>query len=236
MNSDAMSADCSEFEYLDRGAGRTLVLLPGWAADEKVFEPLRLEYDYLIRKNFSPAGFRDSLCRELAARGIKRISLFGWSLGGFLAADFCREHPLLVEELFLVSVRRRYPPSEVQALKRELALDRSGCLRRFYRRWFSPTDDGRLRFRERLLAKYLEEMPEPDLLAGLDYFSRTSFPPGGFRGIRVVFVHGGEDRIAPKEEAKDLATETAGAEFVLLPGAGHAPFLNSGFTGVLDGR
>jgi pimeloyl-ACP methyl ester carboxylesterase len=212
-----------------RDGNEVIVPVPGWAADGRIFAPLTFEHDCLLISSSSPRGFGDALYRELKRRKIDRISLFGWSLGGFLAADFAVLHPECVEEIFLLGVRRRYPEKDLKDMRRALGENRSGCLSGFYRACFSPADDGGEWFRRHLLGSYLREMSMEILLEGLDYLERAEIVPERLGGLRVIFIHGGKDRIAPVEEARALSEACENAEFREFEGAGHALFLNSSF-------
>ena len=43
-----MTSPTSEFEWRARGFGHTLLLVPGWATDPRIFAPLDLEFNYLV--------------------------------------------------------------------------------------------------------------------------------------------------------------------------------------------
>ena len=47
----------SEFKLIDRGFKDTILLIPGWAADYRIFDSLDLEFNYLL-----PMKLR--LCRK----------------------------------------------------------------------------------------------------------------------------------------------------------------------------
>jgi pimeloyl-ACP methyl ester carboxylesterase len=92
-----------------------LVLVPGWASDWRIFNSLNLEFDYLVPLDFSPFSFEKGLLRALKKKS-GRVSLFGWSLGGFTAAGFAAKYPALIDELMLVSIRRRYLAEELGSI------------------------------------------------------------------------------------------------------------------------
>src|SRR3989338_731284 len=85
-----------KFIALERGKKAYIALIPGWAADYRIFSALDLEFNYLLPINFSPFNFTESLLDALKEHNIERVSLFGHSLGGFVAAEFAAEHPDLV--------------------------------------------------------------------------------------------------------------------------------------------
>jgi len=76
------------FKYLDRGSDKTIVLIPGWATDYRIFDSLNVKFNYLLPLDFSPDTFENVILNALEEKGIEKVSLFGWSLGAFLAAEF----------------------------------------------------------------------------------------------------------------------------------------------------
>jgi len=215
----------SGFERIERGHGRTLVLLPGWATDRRVFSTLDLPYDFLLVGEFSPFGFADVLAENLPSR----VSLLGWSLGGFVAADFATRFPERVEELILVSVRPSYPAAEIAAMKSDLERNRRGRLIKFYNDCFPPAESAlRAWFRAELQTSYLESRLTQPLCRDLDYLATATIDTSRLRGIRTTIVHGRDDRIAPAAEIFSRRYDWPEARWLLLDG-GHLPFLHPGF-------
>ena len=61
----------------------------------------------------------------------------------------------------------------------------------------------------------------------LAYVAPWGFDPGQVRSP-VLFLHGGQDRIAPSAHGRWLAGHTPSAELWLRPGDGHISVLTSG--------
>ncbi|MEE8359767.1 MAG: alpha/beta hydrolase, partial [Candidatus Omnitrophota bacterium] len=127
----------NRFDYINRGEVRTLVLIPGWASDSRIFGTLDLSYNYFVPENFSHFNFKESLLDAMEERGIKKISLFGWSLGGFLAQEFAMEYPDIIDRLILVSVRKGYKEEELSEIRKNLKRSKEGYLYKFYSQCFS---------------------------------------------------------------------------------------------------
>lgn len=221
----------SEFKLCERGCKGTIVLIPGWATDYRIFLTLQLDYNYLLPIKFSPFSFKKDLLEVLNKNSIGKVSLFGWSLGGFLAAEFALRNPDRVNELILLSVRRRFKRNILEEVRLKLKENAKAYLHTFYSQWFSPADkEGRLWFKKHLLNNYLRQMRLKDLLCGLDYLSQAELDTEGLGALQKIRIfHGKEDKIAPFKEALKIKSSLPQAEFVCLAQTGHAPFLNPDF-------
>ena len=214
------------------GTVPSMVLLPGWATDSRIFGDFPTGIAAVrVSGALRAEGFADRLAAFLDAVAAGSVTVIGWSLGGFLAAEFAARHPLRVRSLVLVGVRRRYLPSEVEPIRLALLRDRRSCLSDFYTHCFFPSRMKECRlFRSELQEEYIREMDEDALLSGLDYLERTVFPVDLLSSCPVKIIHGEKDVVAPAAEAKELARAIDAATFCLLPGAPHAAFLDSGFS------
>lgn len=221
----------SDFWWTRRGFKETLVFIPGWATDHRIFSGLELSYDYLVPTSFSPAGFVDDLLLFLDRLGLPRVSLWGWSLGGFLASEFAARFPARVKALTLSNIRRSYDPSLFDGIRKKILKDKKAYLYKFYLSCFSRADaEGLAWFRKNLLKEYLEHMETENLLAGLDYLASARFDPQPLQDIqRIRCFHGEDDVIAPYLEAREAVASLKQARFTLLPGAGHLPFFSRAF-------
>lgn len=213
----------AEFKYIDRGFEETVVLVHGWAADFRIFSSLEVDYNYLLPLKFSPLGFTDELLIELEKNGIDKISLLGWSMGGFLSSEFASEYPKKVDGLFLVGIREKFDPVLLDEVKIKLKRNKESFLHKFYLECFSDNDkEGISWFKNTLLKDYTAKMELNDLLTGLDYLktARIDFKPlADLRKIKII--HGEEDKIAPISEALKIKSQLPQADFVCLKNAGH---------------
>jgi len=221
-------------EFIRVGEGDpSMVLLPGWATDGRIFEGVLPGVSALTTGPLRPEGFSRRLATFLdrAARG--PVTVVGWSLGGFLAAGFAREYPDRVRRVVLVGIRRAYPEGEVAALLRSLSTVPGGTLSGFYARCFYPSQiPAYRRFRSRLQEAYLREMDVGVLREGLSCLAGAKLSGGTLPACPVAVVHGEDDVIAPFAEAEGVARECGNATFHPLPGAAHAAFLADGFRAV----
>lgn len=226
-----MKSYAAEFKLIDRGFRNTLVLIPGWATDYRIFGNLDLGYNYLLPVRFSPFDFAGVLRAELRKRGIAKISLFGYSLGGFLAAGFCAQNAEMIDELILVSIRKRYDLPALEQVKERLSKNKRAFLREFYAACFSPADKKEsLWFRERLLGDYIKTADTDYLFEGLNYLANAEINPVFLEGVEKIRIfHGTDDKIAPLGEPEEIKSKLPQAEFVSLEGAGHLVFLSPYF-------
>lgn len=226
-----MISQVSKFKLVNRGFDKTLTLVPGWASDWRVFGALDLDYNYLLPVELSPLNFERDLSEALNKEGIDKFSLFGWSMGGFLASDFASKNPDKIEELILVSVRKKYPGELLEDIKAKLKQNKRAFLYKLYFNCFSREDEeGQEWFKEHLLMDYINELRLDDLLAGLDYLRGAQIIPPSLSGVgKIRIFHGDDDKIASPDEARRLKDELPQAEFILLAQIGHTPFINKIF-------
>jgi pimeloyl-ACP methyl ester carboxylesterase len=162
------------------------------------------------------------------------VTVVGWSLGGFLAAEFAREYPDRVRRVVLVGIRRKYPEGDVEAVLRSLSADPGTCLSGFYAQCFYPSQmPAYRRFRGGLQAAYLREMDGGALREGLSYLVGARLSGETLPSCPVAIVHGEKDAVAPLAEAEGVAREGGNTTFHPLPGAAHAAFLADGFRAVV---
>ena len=205
------------------------MLLPGWGFDVRVFELLDLDFNYLLPQRIDIARFNAELITWLKREGIKEISLFGWSMGGFLAIDFLKEYEEVVKEAFLVSMRTRFPKDQIDSQRALLTEDRKLCLVQFYRNCFMGQKRAFKWFEEKLLSSYTKIFDLQSLLSGLDYMARQELRHSILTGYPVRLIHGKKDRIAPLAEISELMGELSSSHILLFERSGHLPFLEPDF-------
>jgi pimeloyl-ACP methyl ester carboxylesterase len=226
-----MISQVSGFKVLERNFKKTLCLLPGWATDYRIFSLLDLDYNYLVPLKFSPFEFKDKFSALLSKKSLGKISLLGWSLGGFLAAELTLDNPQRIDELILVSMRKNYPGWTLEEVRAQLKKNRKAYLYKFYLECFSDSDRESLSwFKKNLLRDYLSEIKLKSLIEGLDYLSQATLDVESLSQVKKIrFFHGLEDKIAPREEISQMQAYLPQAEFIYIKGLGHTPFLNRVF-------
>jgi len=226
-----MLCEKSRFRIIERGYKETLLLIPGWATDYRIFDALDLNYNYLLPLEINPFDFEKNLVDLLEANSLDKISLFGCSLGGFLACGFASNSPEKVNQLILLGIRRSYDKELLQDTRLKLEKNKKAFLYKFYLDCFSRVDKQSLIwFKNYLLRNYLEQMGLECLKAGLDYLACTQIKPEYLAGIkRIKIFHGSQDKIAPLKGAMEIKSQLPNAEFISLDGLGHFLFLCPSF-------
>lgn len=226
----------SEFEFINRGFKDSIVLIPGWATDYRVFSSLSLNYNYIAIKELNPLDFSGRLLGALNRESIGRVSLFGWSLGAFLAVEFALNNSGRVDEVILLGIRDKYEPAALEGIKQKIVKNRKAYLFKFYHDCFSDCSrEGWKWFKKFLLKYYLDTIRVEDLMPGLDYLSKAKIKTESLKLIKKIRIfHGLEDKIAPVNRAREMKRLLPGLGFIFIPGSGHAVFLNSAFKGRLE--
>lgn len=206
-------------------------MIPGWATDYRVFGCLDIPYNYLLPVSFSPFSFARELREALDKRPLDKVSLLGWSMGGFLAADFCAQYPGRVNELILLGMREKYKPEALREINIKLVKNKKAWLYKFYQGLFTRKEVTKFRwFKEKLLKDYTGSIGLEDLALGLEYLSRVELDARALSGIKKIRVfHGQEDSVVPLAEAEGFGSCLPQAEFIRLPCAGHACFFSPAF-------
>ena len=215
-------------KFINRGFKENLVLIPGWATDWRIFDSLDLNYNYISLIEFSPFNFVDGLLKHLEDSSIDKVSMLGWSMGAFLAADFTVKNQNKVKELYLLSIRNKYEPELLKEIKDKLMKNKTAWLYKFYRDCFSRQDpEGLSWFKKILLKDYLKEYELLKLCEGLEYLSTAELDTGSLAKVEhLKIIHGVDDLIAPFKEAQEIKDKLPNAGFVAMQGTGHVLFLS----------
>ncbi|MDD5108444.1 MAG: alpha/beta hydrolase [Candidatus Omnitrophica bacterium] len=221
----------SEFEFRNRSFKDVLVLIPGWATDWRIFDGLELDYNYLLVTKLYAADFNRKLLSQMEQLKINKVSLFGVSLGGCLAAEFASDYPEKITKLILLGIRRCYDRQLLENVKREISTDPRPWLYKFYLNCFSKADRQSLAwFRKNLLREYLDKLNSDGLIRGLDYLASHALSPEGLRRVADIRIfHGSCDIIAPLKEVLEIKPDLPQAKFTLLKDKGHLFCLGNDF-------
>ena len=244
----------NSIHYEEKGTGRPLVLIHGWAMSGRVWAFQReLASDFRLitvdlrghgRSAVPPGPFRLSdLADDLAALfehlDLNGATLLGWSLGAQVALRAF--HPLRerLSALILVGGTPKFtadgendaglPSREVRGLELRLKRDYTKTMGEFFRQMFAPGELSREQ--ENRIAREIvmgSRLPEPEVARdGLGILVSEDLR-GLLSGVDrpTLLIHGEEDTICPPAAARLMAERLPDARLLMLPGTGHAPFLS----------
>ncbi len=218
------------FKFIDRGEKKSIVLIPGWAFDCRIFNLLNLKYNYFLVESIS--NFEIELKKTFRFfKGENKISLFGWSQGAFIAYDFACKNPNNVDKLILVSPQLRYKKEVLENIKSLLKRNKNAYLIKFYKDCFFGSEVKYFKwFKENLLNDYLKDFKTDDLIKGLERISELKLETQSVKNLTIVY--GEKDKISNGSGLSiwnDIKENFKEAKFIVFKDSGHLPFLNSAF-------
>lgn len=218
------------FNFVDRGRGETLVLIPGWGFDCQIFDKLDLDYNYFLYTG-NLKDFNAALLVLLNEKKLSSVSLLGWSHGAFVAGAFAGQNPDLVDKIILISLRRKYLPAEIESTKKSIEQNLRAFLIKFYKECFTTEENSAFSwFKQKLMPNYLNAADKNKLLENLTLLGQQEAHPALLGKIKkLTLVHGKGDRIAPITEAIEVAKNLPRVNLIAFENTGHLPFLAKDF-------
>lgn len=215
-------------------ASTPLLLLPGMMTDARVWDPLlrALPSDRIVVIGHTHVA--DNMV-ALAAEAIAsmpdgRFAVAGFSLGGYVALEACRQAPDRVAGLALLDTSARADTDEARA-NRQRSLDAladgstgfAEVLGQFPSKLFHPS-----RVADTALLQLLEGMGRSVGEDGFVRQQRAAMNREDRRDVLKTFhgpalvLCGSDDGVTPPERSQEMAALLPGeAELVLVPNAGH---------------
>jgi pimeloyl-ACP methyl ester carboxylesterase len=246
---EKLQGDGAQIAYRRLGNGRPLVVLNGFAATSVDWDPsfidrLASSNELILIDNrgigrstdngqpFDIAQLADDVLRVVEALGIKRTSLLGWSMGGFIAQTLALQHPGRINNLILLSTA----PGGANADRASAdvwsqLIDMSGTPHEQARRLPSllfPSDIAESVYREfgDVVAAARAQL-SPDLInrqaAAIDAWHRAGIG-NQLREINApaLIATGTADVVVPPSNALRLVNDIRGAWLAQFNGGGHA--------------
>ena len=237
--------------YEIHGKGKPLVMiqgysgnLDGWDAIEPRVENLSEHYQVITLDNrgtgrsskpegpYSITGMADDVAGLLSHLGIGRASVYGHSMGGFIALEMALRHPERVDKLVLIStspggsafdlpgqreakdkIRWMFsPPSEMS--EEEWVDELFGVV--YYPAFYEAN-------RDRLLAPSTEHLTVREtLVKQFDAISlHDTVDRLGSIAARTLVIHGANDLLVFPEAGRILADNIPDASLLMVDEAGH---------------
>ena len=244
-----LEVDGTQIVYRRLGNGRPLLVLNGFGATGSDWDPLFIHglasYNELILldnrgiggsaddgRPFDIARLASDAAHVVEALGFERISILGWSMGGFIAQTLALQHPNRVNKLILLSTDAGGSEADLAspAVWSQL-VDTSGTPHDQAKRLLSlllPSDVAESFYRKfgDIVAAARARL-SPDLInrqaAAMDSWHRND-AGDQLRGINapVLIATGSEDVVIPPSNALKLVNAISCAWLAQFPHGGHA--------------
>ena len=248
-SSAAIQVDRAKIVYRRLGNGRPLLVLNGFAATSGDWDPLFIHAlassnELILLDNrgigdstddgrpFDIARLANDAAHVIETLGFERISILGWSMGGFIAQTLALQHPNRVNKLILLSTDPGGSEADLasEAVWSQL-VDTSGRPHDQAKRLLSllfPDDVAESFYREfgDIVAAARVRL-SPDLInrqaAAMDEWHRNG-AGDRLRGINapVLIATGSEDVVIPPSNALKLVNAIPNAWLAQFPHGGHA--------------
>ena len=252
--------------WYERGKGPPLTMLIGTGSTMAEWDPALLRLlarDHrLILFDYPGVGFSgpwhgksfdslaDATAGLLAAIGVPRADVLGWSMGGFVAQRLAVEHPGRVSHLVLAgtnpggswavlgtpaaqAIDSDSPPSEADVLRELYPPGRQAGGWRFLRRLESASRSGEIPDDFRVPAGTVRKQ-----VAAEDPWLRSNANYRQLAGVTAptLAAAGAQDPVVPPVNLRRIASRIPHSRFAVLPGA-HAFLFQSrhAFARALDG-
>jgi pimeloyl-ACP methyl ester carboxylesterase len=246
---EKLPVDGAQIAYRRIGSGKPLVVVNGFAATSSDWDPLFIHglasYNELILldnrgiggstddgKLFDIARLAHDAAHVTETLGFERISILGWSMGGFIAQTLALRHPNRVNRLILLSTDPGGSEADLASSGVWSQLvDTSGTPHDQARRLLSllfPSDAAESFYRKfgDIVAAARARL-SPDLInrqaAAMDAWHRNG-AGDRLRGINapVLIATGSEDVVIPPSNALKLVNAIPSAWLAQFPHGGHA--------------
>lgn len=230
--------------------GLPLVCLHGWGLNLRVFDDFEtlLAASREVRAIDLPGHGGSGWDPGRASLGAQaqqivevlppRCALLGWSLGGQLALHIAARWPDRVAKLVLVATTPRFvagegwtagmPPELMQRFAEQLARDWHATVDEFLHLQVRGSREATasLESLQRALRDHGEAHPQA-LTAGLEILRSADLREDA-RAVTAdtLVIAGQHDRITPASASDWLAANLPAARVLIVPRAGHAPFLS----------
>jgi pimeloyl-ACP methyl ester carboxylesterase len=246
---EKLEIDGTQIAYRRIGNGRPLLVLNGFAATSGDWDPLFIHglassNELILLDNrgigsstdygqpFDIARLASDAARVIETLGFERMSMLGWSMGGFIAQTLALQHPDRVNKLVLLSTDAGGSDADLgSAAVWSQLVDTSGTPHEQARRLLSllfPSDVAESFYREfgDIVAAARARL-SPDLIrrqaAAMDAWHRNGVG-NCLREINapVLIATGSEDVVVPPSNALRLVNAIPNAWLAQFPHGGHA--------------
>ncbi len=202
-----------------------MLLLPGWSFLSDIFSRLDLAYNYILLDAPLTGEITSEIVMVADTLKIKKIHLFGWSLGATVAAIFALKQPDITGNVCLVSVMKHFSRNHMEKVMRDIRRDRVSTVQNFHRLCFTGQKKDYEWFQQHLQEEAINRWDPESLEAGLRFLVENPFDDSILQSSSVKCFHGSRDLVVPLTKTPCMET----SRLRIIKGAGHLPFLTEGF-------
>ena len=238
-----VAADGAELAVEVRGEGAPVVFIHGFPFDRTMWRHQlaglsrwkRIALDLrgagassAPANGYSVARYADDVVQVLDALGIDRAVVCGLSLGGYILFDLLRRHAGRIRAAVLCNTKATADSPEAKRGRDEMAAlaEREGVgavAERLLPQLLAPATVAAQPDVVTHLRDMIDRTPLPGLVGALRALRDRpdSTPMLGSIGVPVLAVAGADDKIAPVDVMRAMAAAIPGAQFAVIPAAGH---------------
>lgn len=177
---------------------------------------------------YSVARYADDVVQVLDTLGIDRAVVCGLSLGGYILFDLLRRHAGRIRAAVFCNTKATADSPEAKRGRDEMAAlaEREGVgavAEQLLPQLLAPATVAAQPDVVAHVREMIGRTPLPGLVGALRALRDRpdSTPMLGAVGVPVLAVAGAEDKIAPAEVMRAMAAAIPGAQFAVIPAAGH---------------
>ena len=170
----------------------------------------------------------DAVKAELELKNIPRAVIAGFSMGGYVALAFAEKYATAVKAFILVNSQAAADSEEMRQGRRRMvetirakgiAPALEAAIPKMFARGKPVPEDLAV-----VPRKAAEQFGPEGLMYALEAMARRPDRTAVLKSVPgpVLIIHSAEDQFIPAERARLLAGEIKNAEYVEIPGAGHA--------------
>jgi 3-oxoadipate enol-lactonase len=166
------------------------------------------------------AGYAADVVAALDALRIRRVTLIGCSLGGVVAMELWKRAPERIEALVILGSFACYPNARAQADGIKTAVRAAGSMGAFAVERAAKLGLAPERLRETLVQMSCKNV-ESYLAATEATWTGDYRDMLGTIAVPTLVCVGEHDTVAPQALSREIADGIPGAEFAVIPSAGH---------------
>ena len=177
---------------------------------------------------YSVARYADDIVHVLDTLGLERAMVCGLSLGGYILFELLRRHPGRVRAAVFCNTKAAADSAEARRGRDEMATlaEREGAgavAERLLPQLLAPATFAAQPDVVAHVREMINRTPVPGLVGALRALRDRpdSTPMLGAIGVPTLVVAGEDDQITPADGMRGMAQAIPGAQFAVIPAAGH---------------